>query len=64
MVVRDVPPEKHNSTRVVDFVHSVEIWNGSAIHGVDDGEVFDEWGGFVEVFVLLETLVSIASIDE
>jgi hypothetical protein len=62
--VRDVPPEKHNSTRIINLVHGVEVWDGSVVDGVYDGEVFDEWGGFVEVFVLLGTLVSVVSSGE
>jgi hypothetical protein len=47
-----VSPEEHDSARVVDFVHGVEVGNGFVVDGIDDGEIFNERGEFGEVFVL------------
>lgn len=47
-----VTPEKHDRACVVQLVHGVEVWDEGRVDGVDDGEVFDERGGFEEVLVL------------
>lgn len=44
--------EEHDRTRVVQFVHGIEIRDTVDVADVYDGEVLDALGDFVEDFVL------------
>lgn len=48
--------EEHDRTRVVQFVHGVEIGDAVYIADIYDGEVFDTFGNLVEDFVLAHAI--------
>jgi hypothetical protein len=47
-----VPEEKHHRDGIVQLVHLLEVWHLVEVTDVDDGEVLDAVGDFVEDFVL------------
>jgi hypothetical protein len=47
----DVPPKEHNSTRVIQLVHGIEIRHDFVVDRVDDGEVLDRVCDLIQMFV-------------
>jgi len=47
-----VPEKEHDRTRIVQFVHLVEVWDFIDINEVEDGKIFAFVGDAVEDFVL------------
>jgi hypothetical protein len=58
-----IPEEKHDGTRVVEFVHLVEIGDFIDVDEVEDGKVFAFIGYAVEDFVLFHALFVIIATE-
>jgi hypothetical protein len=52
-----VTKEEHDSTRVIKFIHFVEVWNLVNVNKVEDSKVLDLVGDAVEDFILFHALL-------